>query len=123
MKTVGDMMHIGASMPLLPDTATMQDVLLAMTSKGFGIAVLTHDGILSSVITDGDLRRNMERLMQCSPAEIANAHPITVTPDCFAAEALALLNERKVSALLVIDEQRRPVGVLHIHDFLRAGVM
>jgi arabinose-5-phosphate isomerase len=123
MKTVGDMMHTGAEVPVLPDTATMQDVLLTMTSKGFGIAALTRDGVLCGVITDGDLRRNMERLMQCTPAEIANLHPVTVAPDWFAPAALALANERKVSVLLVTDESRRPVGVLHIHDFLRAGVM
>lgn len=123
MKTVGDMMHKGAAMPVLPDTASMQDVLLTMTSKGFGIAVLTRDGQLSGVITDGDLRRNMDRLMQCAPADIANPRPITVTPDCLAPEALALINANKISVLLVVDAQRRPVGVLHIHDFLRAGVM
>ena len=123
MKTVGDIMHTGASIPLLPETASMQDVLLTMTSKGFGIAVLTRDDVLAGVITDGDLRRNMARLMQCLPVEIANPNPITVTPDCFAAEALALANTRKVSALLVVDTQRRPVGVLHIHDLLREGIM
>lgn len=123
MKTVGEMMHTGASIPVLPNTATMQDVLLTMTSKGFGIAILTHGDVVSGVITDGDLRRNMDRLMQCSPAEIANPLPITVTPDCLAPEALALINAKKISALLVVDAQKRPVGVLHVHDFLRAGVM
>ncbi|MEC3862662.1 KpsF/GutQ family sugar-phosphate isomerase [Mesobacterium sp. TK19101] len=123
MKTVAEMMHTGDALPVLDHTATMRDVLLTMTSKGFGIAVLTRDGVMSGVITDGDLRRNMEQLMDHTPAEIANPTPVTVAPDCLAPAALALANERKVSALLVVDDKQAPVGVLHIHDFLRAGVM
>ena len=123
MKTVREMMHTGASLPVLPHEASMHDVLLTMTSKGFGIAALTRDGVLAGVISDGDLRRNMERLMQVTPAEIANVKPVTVPPDCLAPAALALANDRKVSALLVVDDGQVPVGVLHIHDFLRAGVL
>ena len=85
--------------------------------------VLVRDGRLFGVITDGDLRRNMATLMQSTPSEIANRTPVTVPADYLAAEALALLNERKVSALLVLDQNETPVGVLHMHDFLRAGVM
>jgi len=123
MKTVGEMMHTGDALPVLDHTATMHDVLLTMTSKGFGIAILTRDGVMSGVITDGDLRRNMAHLMERTPDEIANPTPVAVAPDCLAPAALALANERKVSALLVVDDSRVPVGVLHIHDFLRAGVM
>ncbi|MBN9889827.1 KpsF/GutQ family sugar-phosphate isomerase [Salipiger abyssi] len=123
MRRVSELMHSGDTLPVLEHSATMQEVLLTMTSKGFGIAALIEHGKLSGVITDGDLRRNMDKLMQSTPLEIANPSPVTVTADMLAAEALALLNERKVTSLLVIDEAKRPVGVLHMHDFLRAGVV
>lgn len=122
MKTVADLMHVGDSVPLLDIGASMNDVLLAMTSRGFGIAGLTENGILAGVVTDGDLRRNIGNLMECAPAEIASRDPVTITPERFASEALAIVNEHKIQALLVVDTDRRPVGVLHVHDLLRAGV-
>ncbi|TQE92836.1 MAG: CBS domain-containing protein [Spiribacter salinus] len=70
-----------------------------------------------------DLRRNIDRLPDRDPLEIATRDPVTVSPDCFASEALALVNARKVQALLVVDDDRRPAGVLHLHDLLRAGVV
>lgn len=123
MRKVSEMMHGGAALPVLDHGADMRDVLLTMTSKGFGIAILTRNGRLHGVITDGDLRRNMDTLMTSAPARIANPRPVAVSPDTLAAEALALLNARKVSVLLVVDAEQRPIGVVHMHDFLRAGVM
>ena len=123
MTRVGDMMHRGESLPVIDVDSGMNDVLLTMTSKGFGIAGLTREGVLVGVITDGDLRRNMEGLMQRPALDVANKTPVTVGPDMLAPEALALVNDRKISALLVVDAQNRPLGVLHVHDFLRAGVM
>ncbi|MWD29904.1 KpsF/GutQ family sugar-phosphate isomerase [Aquicoccus sp. SCR17] len=124
MRRVSELMHGPDELPVLGQGAGMEEVLLTMTSKNFGIAaLLDEDGRLSGVISDGDLRRNMARLMQSRPAEIANPSPVTVAPDTFAAEALAILNARKIGALLVVDEGGRPVGILHLHDLLRAGVM
>ncbi|MFD2741706.1 CBS domain-containing protein, partial [Sulfitobacter aestuarii] len=120
---VGELMHGGDAIPVIPSDAPMSEVLLAMTSKGFGLGVLVEDGRISGVITDGDLRRNMDGLMARRAGEIANPDPVTVTADCLAPEALAILNARKVSVLLVADDENRPVGVLHIHDLLRAGVV
>lgn len=122
MRTVSELMHGGDDIPLLEEDADMHDVLMAMTSKGFGIAVLVKDGTLSGVITDGDLRRNMDGLMERTAAGIANRTPLVVTPECLAPEALALLNERKLNVLVVVDAAQTPLGVLHIHDLLRAGV-
>lgn len=93
-----------------------------MTSKSFGIAAVVGDGKLVGVISDGDLRRNIGRLMQMTAGELASRNPVTVTPDILAAKALALLNARKIGALMVIDAANHPVGILHIHDVLRAGV-
>ncbi len=122
MRRVSDLMHGGDQMPLLPVDAPMSDVLLEMTSKGFGIAVLVEDGRVAGVITDGDLRRNMEGLMERRARDIATRTPLTLGPDTLAPEALAVLNARKLGVLLVADDDRRPLGVLHIHDLLRAGV-
>ncbi|KAA2313668.1 KpsF/GutQ family sugar-phosphate isomerase [Pseudooceanicola sediminis] len=123
MARVSDLMHGGDDLPVLDADSGMNDVLLTMTSKGFGIAGLTQDGKLVGVITDGDLRRNMDGLMQRSAREVATQNPLTAPPDMLAPEVLALLNARKLNVLLVVDAQQRPQGVLHIHDLLRAGVM
>lgn len=123
MRKVSDLMHSGDALPVLDHTADMEQVLLAMTSKGFGIAVLLKDGALAGIITDGDLRRNMAQLMDQQPAKVANTAPVTVSPDMLAAEALALLNSHKIGVLLVTDAARKPIGILHMHDMLRAGVV
>lgn len=124
LRRVSDLMHGGTEIPTVDETTPMSDVLLEMTSHNLGLAVVMGaDGRVTGVITDGDLRRNMAGLMERRAIDVANPHPLTVPPDCFASEALAILNARKVNVLLVADESRRPLGVLHIHDLLRAGVM
>jgi len=118
-----ELMHLEAELPLVSPDTPMSETLIAMTSKGFGIAiVVNHEGGLVGVVTDGDLRRNMADLMTHRAGEIANPTPVTAHPDMLAAQALSLMNERKISALLVVDKSRCPVGILHIHDLLRAGV-
>ncbi|KIQ71390.1 KpsF/GutQ family sugar-phosphate isomerase [Wenxinia marina] len=122
LRTAGELMHGGDATPVVGPGANMDDVLLTMTARGFGLAALTDvDGRLTGVVTDGDLRRNMAGLMERRPADIASRDPVTVAPSCLAPEALALMNARKVGAVVVV-EDGRPVGVLHLHDLLRAGV-
>ncbi len=116
------LMHGQDALPLCAPDTGMTDVLLTMTSKRFGIAAVVEDGRLTGVISDGDLRRNIDGLMQLTARDIATRDPVTVTPDMLAGQALALLNARKVSVLMVVDDGGAPVGVLHIHDLLRAGV-
>ncbi|MFX0542010.1 KpsF/GutQ family sugar-phosphate isomerase [Roseovarius sp. S4756] len=123
MRSVADLMHSGDALPVLEEDAPMADVLLAMTSKGFGVCILTRGGIISGVITDGDLRRNMEGLMERRACDVSTKQPLSVAPDCSAPEALALLNSRALTVLIVADADMRPVGVLHLHDLLRAGVV
>ena len=118
---VSQLMHGGDRLPRVPASAAMGETLIEMTSKGFGIAAVTEGETLLGVITDGDLRRNMADLMARRAGEVATREPLTVPPDMLAATALALLNERKLNVLIVC-EGERPVGVLHIHDLLRAGV-
>ena len=120
---VGAMMHQGEEVPLLAPETPMREGLITMTSKGFGIAAVADgQGKLLGVISDGDLRRNLDSLMERTAGEIATARPKTVTPDTLASEALKIMNDAKISALLVVDETDHLVGLLHIHDCLRSGV-
>lgn len=120
---VAQLMHTGDAVPLVPETLPMAEVILTMTARGFGVAgVVNGEGVLTGVISDGDLRRNMAGLMSRSAIEVATRAPVTITPDTLAAEALAVMNQRKIGALFAIDPEGRPVGVLHVHDCLRAGV-
>lgn len=122
MATVGQLMHTGDALPLVAADAPMGEVLLEMTSKSFGIAGVVKDDTLVGVISDGDLRRNMAGLMETTAGDVANPDPVTTAPDLLAVQALALMNERKIAAIFAVQEGGRPVGVLHIHDCLRAGV-
>ncbi len=110
-------------LPLVAEDAPMADVILTMTAGGFGIAaVVDGAGNLSGVVSDGDLRRHMAGLMDRRAGEICSRSPVTATPDMLAAEALAILNRSKIT-VLVVCEGARPVGMLHLHDLLRLGVM
>lgn len=123
LSRVADLMHGSRELPVVPSDLPMSDVLLTMTSKGFGVAlVLDDDGKLVGAVTDGDLRRNMDVLMGKTAGEIASSDPVSVPETTLAAQALALLNERKITTLPVTDEAGKPVGILHIHDLLRAGI-
>ncbi len=122
---VGELMHTGAAVPLVPPGAPMHQALLTMTEKRFGcLGVVDADGRLVGVVTDGDLRRHMGPDLLTRPvAEIMTAEPRHIGPDALAGEALALMNApaRPITSLFVLDPAGRPVGVLHIHDLLRAG--
>lgn len=116
------LMHSGVALPLVTEHLPMPDVLLVMTEKGFGIAGVIEDGRLTGVITDGDLRRNMDGLMTKTAGQVATRNPRAITPDTLAAEAVALMSGR-ITALFVLEEDGSPVGLLHLHDCLRAGVL
>jgi arabinose-5-phosphate isomerase len=122
MATVAQLMHSGDALPVIDANMPMQDALITMTAKGFGIAAVCRDGRLTGVISDGDLRRHMHHLMDKQAGDIASQNPVTVSADQFAAEALNIMNTRKISVLMVVDAVRVPIGILHIHDLLRAGV-
>jgi arabinose-5-phosphate isomerase len=123
LRTAGDLMHAGKELPLVAPDTTMPDALLVMTEKRFGcVGVADHDGRLEGLITDGDIRRHMEGLMGHTAGEVMTAAPKTIAPGALAAEALKLMNDNQITVLFVV-EDRRPVGILHIHDLLRAGVI
>jgi arabinose-5-phosphate isomerase len=116
------LMHSGDAIPKVAPSTAMGDVLLEMTSKGFGMAAVMEGDKLLGVVTDGDLRRNLVGLMERDAAEIATRSPKTVPCEMLASEALHIMNTTQISALFVLDAQETVVGVLHIHDLLRAGV-
>ena len=124
LRTVGDLMHRDEELPLVGPAASMAEALVEMTGKRFGCVGVVEDGRLAGIITDGDLRRHMDGLMDHAAGEVMTRAPRVVTPDTLAAEALRLMSERSpaVTVLFVVDGQR-PVGILHVHDLLRAGVM
>ncbi len=121
---VADLMHSGEHLPLVGLDEVMPQALLVMTAKRFGCTgVVDSTGRLQGVVTDGDLRRHLEDdLMHRSVAEVMTRGPKMVGPNALAAEALALMNEKAITSLFVVDPEQRPVGIVHIHDCLRVGV-
>jgi len=121
---VQGLMHAGNELPLVAENAPMREVLLAMTARRFGCAgVVDKAGKLIGVITDGDLRRHMESgLLDKAAGAVMTRSPKTIRPSALAAEALGIMNSKSITALFALDDEGRPVGILHIHDVLRAGV-
>ncbi len=121
LKTVRDFMHSGASMPLAPLGSAMSDAIIEMTGKGFGcVGIVEAGGKLVGIITDGDLRRHWNELRDARVDDVMTRAPKTVRPDQLISETLELLNATKVTALFAV-EAGKPVGVIHVHDLLRAG--
>lgn len=124
---VSDLMHTGDEIPLVADSTSMQKVLIAMAEHRFGcVGVTDKKGALTGIVTDGDLRRHMGRdLLDRKAADVMTRNPKIASPDQLAAEALALMNEKKITQLFVLDPKdkaKKPKGILHIHDCLRAGL-
>lgn len=122
---VSELMATGDAMPLIGQDAAMADALLVMSEKGYGVAgVLDDAGCLVGIVTDGDLRRNMEGLLARRVHQVATPHPATIRPTQLAQAALGLMNARKITCLFVTaqDGPTPPLGLLHLHDCLRAGV-
>jgi arabinose-5-phosphate isomerase len=123
LKFVGDLMHSGDSLPLVDGDVKMAEAIVVMTEKALGcLGVVDADGMLKGIITDGDLRRHMgDGLLARRTVDIMTAAPKTVSPDLLASAALELINSSSITTLFVVEDDR-PVGIIHIHDLLRAGV-
>ena len=124
---VADIMHAGDKIPRVDADAPLSQALLVMTEKGFGMTtVVDSQNTLLGIFTDGDLRRSIDQGVDIGKAmmrNLMNRHPKTVRDTTLAAEALKIMEDRKITALIVGDEQNRPIGVVHMHDILRAGVI
>src|SRR5882757_9508045 len=123
LKYTRDLMHAGDAVPLKPLGTQMSEALVEMTSKGFGcVGIVDGRGLIVGIVTDGDLRRHMgPDLMAATVDEVMTKNPKTIGRDTLAGEALELLNSAKITALIVTDAGK-PVGIVHLHDLLRAGV-
>ncbi|MEM7320687.1 MAG: CBS domain-containing protein, partial [Pseudomonadota bacterium] len=124
LSTVGDLMTSGDSLPLVSLEAPMSDVLMEISGKGFGVAGVTGpDGRLAGIITDGDLRRHMDGLLDNCAQNVMTADPTTITPESLAEEAVAIMNKHKITCLFVVPaDDPTNLGLLHIHNCLRVGL-
>jgi len=118
---VGDLMHSGEALPQVAEDTVMTQVIHEMSHKRLGMTtVLGEDRLLLGVISDGDLRRLLERdganALAHTAGEIMNASPVTIAPEAFAGEALALMEGRKITSLIVVEVKGEAVGVVHLHD-------
>jgi arabinose-5-phosphate isomerase len=120
---VSSIMHTGDAVPLVHGDTSMADTLILITAKSFGcVGIVDDQGRIQGIITDGDLRRHMSAdLLKLSAREVMTAQPKTIRPDALASEALGVMNTLSITTLFVVDDGR-PVGIVHIHDCLRAGV-
>ena len=120
---VADIMHAGDALPLVPAETSMAEALIVMTEKRLGCVGATDaQGALAGIVTDGDLRRHMDGdLLRRPVSELMTRDPVTIHRGALAAEAVHLMNQRQITSLFVI-EGERPVGVVHVHDCLRAGL-
>jgi arabinose-5-phosphate isomerase len=123
LQFVRALMHSGDALPLKPQGTRMSDAIVEMTAKGFGcVGIVDPQGRILGIITDGDLRRHMgPNLLDAEVDVVMTKRPVTVRPDQLASEVLEIVNSSKITALFVV-EGGKPVGIVHLHDLLRAGV-
>jgi len=122
MMMVSQVMHKSDALPLVETQTSMKETLLTMSSRGFGIAAVVNEkDFLVGVITDGDLRRHINDLMSKTAGEIASLSPITVVRETFVVDALKLMQDNKITVLIVTSAENKPVGILHIQDLLKVG--
>lgn len=124
LATVRQLMH--GDLPLVGLNTPMTEALLDMTQKGFGVVGVTDGaGTLAGIVTDGDLRRHMSGLLSLTAGQVMTRNPRTIGPEALATKAVGLMQDRKITSLFVVDPEgsSHPVGLIHIHDCLRAGVV
>ncbi len=123
---VKDLMLVGSAVPVTPQGATMKEAILEMTAKRGITCIVNGKGKLAGVVTDGDLRRLVEKegeVFSIPVREVMNRSPKTIAAEKLAAEAVRLLEKHRITALIVVDPRRKPVGIIHLHDIMRAGVI
>ena len=119
---ISSIMHTGAALPIAAPDTLMSEIIVIMSSKGFGCCAIVDKGKLVGIITDGDLRRHMGgNMLSCAAADIMSKYPKVLCPDTLAIEALKIMNEQSITNFLIV-ENSLLVGIIHIHDLLRAGV-
>ena len=124
---IGDIMHSGEAIPKIPESASLRDALIEMTKKGLGMTtVVDGENRIKGVFTDGDLRRALDtapNVHDCRIVDVMTGNCQTARADMLAAEALQIMQEKKINALPIVDDEQRLAGVINMHDLLRAGVV
>lgn len=124
---VSDIMHAGSQVPAVRETALISEALLEMTEKKLGMtAVVDADNRVAGIFTDGDLRRMLGRnldIHRTAITEVMTPHCTVIPADLLAAEAMRIMEQKKINALIVVDGQRRAIGALNMHDLIRAGIV
>ncbi|HNA20957.1 MAG TPA: KpsF/GutQ family sugar-phosphate isomerase [Agitococcus sp.] len=124
---VSDLMHSGDNVPIVQEQTLIRDALLEISRKGLGMtAVVNQQGQLTGIYTDGDLRRTLDLEVDIRTApivQVMSKNPKTIRQHLLAAEAVALMEEKKINGVIVVDEQHKPIGALNMHDLLKAGVV
>ena len=124
---IGEIMHTGAGIPSVNQNAPVRDALMEMTRKGLGMTAVVDDhGRLVGIYTDGDLRRTLDKnrdIHSCVVSEVMTPNCKTASKEMLAAEALKIMEDNKINALLLVDDERRLEGAVNMHDLLRAGVV
>jgi arabinose-5-phosphate isomerase len=124
---VQQLMHTGDALPVVQLHTAMRDVIYEMSRKGKGMTcVLEKDGRLAGIITDGDLRRKMSsvaNVLDLTAGDVMTANPVAIPTSTLAVEALAMLEQRKITSIVVIDADKRVEGVVHLHDLWRTGMV
>ncbi len=124
---VQQLMHTGEALPVVQLHTAMRDVIYEMSRKGLGMtSVVATDGRLAGIITDGDLRRKMSsaaNVLDLNASDVMSANPVAIPTSTLAVEALAMLEQRKITSIVVIDADRRVEGVVHLHDLWRTGMV
>ena len=121
---VKDIMAKGDALPLVPDTMNMTEALMVMSQKMLGcLGIISSTGDLIGMITDGDLRRHMSPDLMTKPVtEIMHPHPTTISEDILGSEALNIMNTKKITNIFAVDSNNKPIGLIHMHHLLQAGV-
>ncbi|MCI0532151.1 MAG: CBS domain-containing protein, partial [candidate division Zixibacteria bacterium] len=124
---VEDVMHTGGEIPVVREEDTVKDAILEMTSKRFGATcVVNRKGELVGIFTDGDLRRVVEKtpdVLSLKAKDVASPNPKVISKEALAARALNLMEYFNITCLLITDKEKKPVGIVHLHDLLKAGVV
>lgn len=123
LQRVSDLMHTDSEMPILDENSNMQQVLLEMTSKRLGcVGFVNKNGIFTGMLTDGDLRRCLNsEILTKKAIDLMTKNPKTISKDMMASEAMKIMHDKKITNIFVI-EDKKPIGVIHIHDLLNNGV-
>ncbi|MEJ7554243.1 MAG: KpsF/GutQ family sugar-phosphate isomerase [Aquificaceae bacterium] len=127
LRQVADLCHTGEEVPIVKEDTPMKEAIIEMTSKGFGAtAVVNQEGKLTGIITDGDLRRFVNRGGNFDTSiarDVMTRNPKTARMEELAVEALKRMEDYKITVLIVVDKENKPVGIIHMHDILRAGIV